>query len=141
MSNNIHLDAFAVRGFINSLDAGQRKVFSALFSDENSANTLKEAYKILNADGDTNRNEALGYTILSAVSYSLPRMSAAPSITCDEVKRNWELISQEVQALILLKVQDALDNNRIQMECDQEEWKSLINFLKLEQQDSDDALF
>ena len=141
MSNNIHLDAFAVRGFINSLNYRQRKVFSALFSDENSADTLKETHKMLNADVYINRNEALGYTILSAVSYSLPRMSAAPSITCDEVKRNWNLISEDIQAQIIEKIQNALDNDKIPLECDKEEWKSLINFIKLKKQNADDALF
>lgn len=141
MSNNIHLDAFAVRGFINSLDDGQQKVFAALFSDENSVNTIKEANKTLNSDDVLDRNDTLGYTILSAVSYSLPRMSAAASITCDEVKRSWKSLSKDIQAQIQHKVQNALDNDKIKMECDKEEWESLIKFMKPKHLDTDGAIF
>ena len=66
------------------------------------------------------------FTLIFAFRYALGRMSTAPSYVVDDIKNNWNQLSNAHKKLIKEEIEEAIENGNAGMQCDSEIWKQIL---------------
>ena len=66
------------------------------------------------------------HTLFFAFRYALGRMSTAPSIVADDLKRNWHLLDSGTKKRIKEEINEAIEKKTIGMECDKDVWEEIL---------------
>jgi hypothetical protein len=118
---------YAARGFVESLNGGQREVFLSLFgSPDASAATetaLEQSRFEFGRSGEPN-SEA---PILFALSYALPRMTTAGWTVATEIERLWPSLSEKTRKLIRAQIKNAVEGGRSGMRSDTAHWAKVAS--------------
>jgi hypothetical protein len=72
------------------------------------------------------RIDHLGYVLVAAVRYQLPRMTYGSGIVVDAVCAAWPSLAAGERAVILRDVREALERDNAGMDCDRREWQRLL---------------
>jgi len=70
------------------------------------------------------------HTLFFAFRYALGRMSTAPSIVADDLKRNWYLLNKNTKERIKEEINEAIEKKTIGMECDKDVWEEILELSK-----------
>lgn len=71
----------------------------------------------------------LNFLLVCTFRYSLGRMTAAPSMCCDLIRRNVGILKPQDIKLIIDEIDYAVERKRAGMRMDEAEWLSLRAFL------------
>ena len=66
------------------------------------------------------------HTLFFAFRYALGRMSTAPSIVADDLKKNWHLLNEVTKKMIKEEINEAIQKGRIGMKCDRDVWEEIL---------------
>ena len=64
--------------------------------------------------------------LIFAFRYALGRMSTAPEIVTEELKKHWSNFPASTQAQIKREIQAAIDKDRAGMDCDVQTWMRVL---------------
>ena len=70
--------------------------------------------------------EVSDHTLFFAFRYALGRMSTAPSIVADDLKRNWDEFEPSTKKLIKEEIIKAIEDKKVGMKMDEETWQEIL---------------
>ena len=66
--------------------------------------------------------------LIAAFRYALGRSTYMPSVIVEEIKLNWDSMSEQDKNQIKDDIEHAIRHNMAGMDCDVREWEKLLNF-------------